>query len=705
MICSDDLNQYPPHHRQCSIDFALPPPPPTQSADSPNPPSASPLPVDASQNGSRRRGNKKSANHFYHIETENMEQSGDQEMVYQMTQDPSTIQQFVPSTSSSWQFEQPGIPAYPPVGNESQYPGLFPPPQNFINVNPMFNWNPEGVDESWKNSSPFPQSNPESAYTQFLPNPEHNQCWLPRVNQDGQAVCSEETKPDLLYAIPRPENIYPPQEGSVLQHNPFHHTESEEYNMVYGNEEMKPLYPFPINGHLPLVQFHPEDQSNATISTSSLESDLNVTNNSGSETESKMNHLLRSAGIDSLPLCFKETEGWNNSSSSAYLVPNSQQSQNAQSNGGLSEQLNSMLPNPDPNGLMKLQNDEGGLSSGFPLLPSFSLPSAYRIIPPQTDNSEFEVNQVGSASSPNSAAGGVGGENPSQGPEEFPSSDDLEHFAKLFKQRRIKMGYTQADVGLALGTLYGNVFSQTTICRFEALQLSFKNMCKLKPLLQKWLHEADCCTGTTSNFDKVTTQGRKRKKRTSIEVGVKGVLEGHFIRQPKPAAQDITNLADTLGLEKEVVRVWFCNRRQKQKRLNPNAFESGDMSESSLREGESGYSTPPFCGASGENGTTHNQINSPYPNNGSNGFFHDNNTSALYFDGNGFQTGGNEACEYLQHHHSNQNQQSSQQPCVVLTAPSEYPLSHLQSMDKAPEVPIPYPQTVGLPEGGALYSV
>ena len=48
----------------------------------------------------------------------------------------------------------------------------------------------------------------------------------------------------------------------------------------------------------------------------------------------------------------------------------------------------------------------------------------------------------------------------------------------------------KADVGLALGTLYGNVFSQTTICRFEALQLSFKNMCKLKPLLQKWLQFA-----------------------------------------------------------------------------------------------------------------------------------------------------------------------------------------------------------------------
>ncbi|CAG0918454.1 unnamed protein product [Notodromas monacha] len=104
---------------------------------------------------------------------------------------------------------------------------------------------------------------------------------------------------------------------------------------------------------------------------------------------------------------------------------------------------------------------------------------------------------------------------------EQPSSDDLEVFAKSFKQRRIKLGFTQADVGLALGTLYGNVFSQTTICRFEALQLSFKNMCKLKPLLQKWLEEADSTTGSPTSIDKIAAQGRKRKKRTSIEVSVK----------------------------------------------------------------------------------------------------------------------------------------------------------------------------------------
>ncbi|OTF83854.1 POU domain, class 3, transcription factor 4-like protein [Euroglyphus maynei] len=186
------------------------------------------------------------------------------------------------------------------------------------------------------------------------------------------------------------------------------------------------------------------------------------------------------------------------------------------------------------------------------------------------EKSSFSMGLLGSSDSsiPRVHSGSVTGTE-SAGEEETPSSDDLEQFAKQFKQRRIKLGFTQADVGLALGTLYGNVFSQTTICRFEALQLSFKNMCKLKPLLAKWLEEADSTTGSPTSIDKIAAQGRKRKKRTSIEVSVKGALETHFHKQPKPSAQEITTLAEHLQLEKEVVRVWFCNRRQKEKRMTP----------------------------------------------------------------------------------------------------------------------------------------
>ena len=94
-------------------------------------------------------------------------------------------------------------------------------------------------------------------------------------------------------------------------------------------------------------------------------------------------------------------------------------------------------------------------------------------------------------------------------PEETTDLEELEQFAKMFKQKRIKLGYTQGDVGLAMGKLYGNDFSQTTISRFEALNLSFKNMCKLKPLLSKWLevtqiemivHDAIILVNPTNTF-------------------------------------------------------------------------------------------------------------------------------------------------------------------------------------------------------------
>ena len=175
----------------------------------------------------------------------------------------------------------------------------------------------------------------------------------------------------------------------------------------------------------------------------------------------------------------------------------------------------------------------------------------------------------------------------------------------------IFLGFTPGDVGLAMGKLYGHDFSQTTISRFEALNLSFKNMCKLKPLLQKWLEDADSalgggglgsgvagltsvgvggnvaagsggmsnvggplssplggggggggggCNGGGSGGSLSDGLGRRRKKRTSIETSVRVALEKAFLANPKPTSEEIALLADGLSMEKEVVRVWFCNR-------------------------------------------------------------------------------------------------------------------------------------------------
>ncbi|XP_072441430.1 POU domain, class 2, transcription factor 1b isoform X7 [Chiloscyllium punctatum] len=168
--------------------------------------------------------------------------------------------------------------------------------------------------------------------------------------------------------------------------------------------------------------------------------------------------------------------------------------------------------------------------------------------------------------------------------EEPSDLEELEQFAKTFKQRRIKLGFTQGDVGLAMGKLYGNDFSQTTISRFEALNLSFKNMCKLKPLLEKWLNDAENLSvdSALSNPSSLASPGlgieglsRRRKKRTSIETNVRVALEKSFLENQKPTSEEIMMIADQLQMEKEVIRVWFCNRRQKEKRINPPSSNSG----------------------------------------------------------------------------------------------------------------------------------
>lgn len=38
-------------------------------------------------------------------------------------------------------------------------------------------------------------------------------------------------------------------------------------------------------------------------------------------------------------------------------------------------------------------------------------------------------------------------------------------------------------------------------------------------------------------------------------------------QNPKPNSEEITLISEQLAMEKEVVRVWFCNRRQKEKRI------------------------------------------------------------------------------------------------------------------------------------------
>ena len=53
-----------------------------------------------------------------------------------------------------------------------------------------------------------------------------------------------------------------------------------------------------------------------------------------------------------------------------------------------------------------------------------------------------------------------------------------------------------------------------------------------------------------------------------------------FIQNPKPTSDDLNQIAEECEMEKEVVRVWFCNRRQKEKRIAMHEQQSHEVTNS-----------------------------------------------------------------------------------------------------------------------------
>jgi len=150
---------------------------------------------------------------------------------------------------------------------------------------------------------------------------------------------------------------------------------------------------------------------------------------------------------------------------------------------------------------------------------------------------------------------------------------EMESFAAAVKRRRLELGLTQGDVGAALGRMGGGGdLSQTTISRFEALNLSRRNMAKLRPLLQDWLDGANSRSSPSREgrvegaSSSAALARRGRRRRTSIDGHSRARWEAVFALEPRPPPSAAAELAYELGLEREVVRVWFCNRRQKEKR-------------------------------------------------------------------------------------------------------------------------------------------
>ncbi|NWI89940.1 PO6F1 factor, partial [Pitta sordida] len=155
--------------------------------------------------------------------------------------------------------------------------------------------------------------------------------------------------------------------------------------------------------------------------------------------------------------------------------------------------------------------------------------------------------------------------NPPSAEEDGINLEEIREFAKNFKLRRLSLGLTQTQVGQALTATEGPAYSQSAICRFEKLDITPKSAQKLKPVLEKWLREAEQRQreGQQHLLDFVGGEpGKKRKRRTSFTPQALEALNAHFERNALPTGPEITRIAQELRYDREVVRVWFCNRRQ-----------------------------------------------------------------------------------------------------------------------------------------------
>ncbi|XP_015742413.1 POU domain, class 6, transcription factor 1 [Coturnix japonica] len=155
--------------------------------------------------------------------------------------------------------------------------------------------------------------------------------------------------------------------------------------------------------------------------------------------------------------------------------------------------------------------------------------------------------------------------------------EEIREFAKNFKIRRLSLGLTQTQVGQALTATEGPAYSQSAICRFEKLDITPKSAQKLKPVLEKWLSEAELRNqeGQQNLMEFVGGEpSKKRKRRTSFTPQAIEALNSYFEKNALPTGQEITEIAKELNYDREVVRVWFCNRRQTLKNTSKlNVFQ------------------------------------------------------------------------------------------------------------------------------------
>ncbi|KAA0704858.1 POU domain, class 6, transcription factor 2 [Triplophysa tibetana] len=240
--------------------------------------------------------------------------------------------------------------------------------------------------------------------------------------------------------------------------------------------------------------------------------------------------------------------------------------------------------------------------SQTPQAPPVSQPNLLRM-----PHSQSPLRQASSSSSTSSSSSALSVGQLVSNPQNAPSEvdgvnlEEIREFAKAFKIRRLSLGLTQTQVGQALSATEGPAYSQSAICRhtilrshfflpqeaqentiassltgklnpgllyparFEKLDITPKSAQKIKPVLERWMAEAEARhrSGMQNLTEFIGSEpSKKRKRRTSFTPQALEILNSHFEKNTHPSGQEMTEIAEKLNYDREVVRVWFCNKRQ-----------------------------------------------------------------------------------------------------------------------------------------------
>ncbi|KAI1889272.1 hypothetical protein AGOR_G00177430 [Albula goreensis] len=242
-----------------------------------------------------------------------------------------------------------------------------------------------------------------------------------------------------------------------------------------------------------------------------------------------------------------------------------------------------------------------------PTGPASSQASLLHLPHSQASLSQSPLRQPSSASSSTSSSSALSVGQLVSNPQTAPSEvdgvnlEEIREFAKAFKIRRLSLGLTQTQVGQALSATEGPAYSQSAICRhtilrshfflpqeaqentiassltaklnpgllyparFEKLDITPKSAQKIKPVLERWMAEAEARhrSGMQNLTEFIGSEpSKKRKRRTSFTPQALEILNSHFEKNTHPSGQEMTEIAEKLNYDREVVRVWFCNKRQ-----------------------------------------------------------------------------------------------------------------------------------------------